>query len=188
MIKVKRVSFQLFAVVGLSAILAALFFTTQPTEAASSLTSTVDTKGKHCIYTIAPITADDKAANRGSKLLKTQCFDTSDEKDKAINPSGIDSLQATSGQYIIFEIFDGTNFGNGSASWVSSTSCAGDWGVYDLTSYGWDDRADSARGGCGRAVNVFRNAGYNTQFSTVNPQVSDFGILLNNQMSSWAVQ
>ncbi len=173
----------------LGMLVANLLLVPLPSVATSEVNAT--DKGKnHCIYVISPMTDEDKAAKRGSKVLKTDCFDTKEEKDKAIGQSitSTASSQTASGYYIIFELFQRTNYSGDSRTWVSYSGCAGSWAVYNLVDYSFDDWADSARAGCGRIVDTWRDPGYVNYIREVNPVVSDFGFWDNNTMSSWAAR
>lgn len=117
--------------------------------------------------------------NHTSTVLSRDCF-----KDPGAAADFAENLHSLDAVYVIFTVWEHSNFGGSSYEWYSTSGCDGDYGYDDFNGIGWNDRAGSARSTCGRTVNLWEHT-YQTGVSLlIDGYHSSLGVM-NDQSSSW---
>lgn len=128
-----------------------------------------------CFVHLAPR----NATSETSQVLAEDCFDRPEAAaDFAQQLHSQDSV------YVIFTIWEHTNFGGSSYEWYSTSGCAGDYGYDDFNVIGWNDRAGSARSACGRTVNLWEHTYQMGASLLISGYHSSLGVM-NGESSSW---
>lgn len=128
-----------------------------------------------CFAELAPIVNDQEQ----SDVVQKDCFDDPLEAEAfAQNLHSLDSV------YVLFTIWEHSNFGGSSYEWYSTSSCNGDYGYNDFNVIGWNDKAGSARSACGRTVNLWEHTYQMGASLLINGYHSSLGVM-NDESSSW---
>ena len=128
-----------------------------------------------CFAELVPKVNDEEQ----STIVQENCF------DNPLDAAGFaTSLHSSDSVYVLFTIWEHTNFGGSFYEWYSTSSCSGDYGYNDFNVIGWNDRAGSARSACGRTVDLWEHTYQMGASLLINGYHSALGVL-NDESSSW---
>ena len=161
--------------VGGGLILLALFLTIFLPRPGVSAADEDEAPFQACFVELAPRGDTDAQ----SDVLSEDCF--TDEKEAEAFRTELESFD---GVFVLFTIWQDTNFGGSWFEWYSETSCSGDYGVNDFNPIGWNDRASSARAACGRTIALWEHTFQSGASLNISGWQSSLGVL-GDESSSW---
>ncbi len=138
-----------------------------PASAAPPATKAV----QHCIVQLAPLTAADKAAHRGSKVVSKQC-----SAQPIVRPDTGD---------LLITLYDQPGYAGSSVEFTSNPGgCSGDYNVLDFNTIGWNDRTASAVPYCYRSSVLYQDTYLSGATYTISSGTPDLG-QFDYTASSW---
>lgn len=125
---------------------------------------------QHCLVKLAPLTPEDQAAHRGSRVISKQC-------------SAQPIVQPNNGPALV-QLFEGAGYSGNSVTFFGS-NCLDSYGVPDLSTIGWANRVVSAVRYCERNSVLYQGTyGSGAQYA-ITTDVPDMG-QFDDTANSWA--